>query len=113
MKINKRRQKQIEKDYDPNKTFTIKVLGDPNDVLLQQQIDEINATGNFQRLEIVDEKQFLDGDLKAKKTLNMLGFKPYEIIEDEYKSESGNLIDKYKTIMTKDEWFSKTGRIKL
>ena len=56
---------------------------------------------------------FLDGDLKAKKTLNMLGFKPYEIIEDEYKSESGNLIDKYKTIMTKDEWFSKTGRIKL
>lgn len=56
---------------------------------------------------------FLDGDSKAKQTLNMLGFRPYKIIEDEYKSESGNLIDEYKTIMTKDEWFSKTGRIKL
>ena len=54
---------------------------------------------------------YLDGNKKAKKVLDKLGFKAYMIIEDEYKSENGTLIDEYKTIMTKDNWFSKTGRI--
>lgn len=54
---------------------------------------------------------YLDGNIKAKKVLDKLGFKPYMIIEDEYKSENGTLIDEYKTIMTKDNWLSKTGRM--
>lgn len=56
---------------------------------------------------------FSDGNVKGKRVLDKLGFKPYKIIKDAFKSESGNLIDDYKTIMTKDDWFSKTGRIKL
>lgn len=54
---------------------------------------------------------YLDGNIKAKKVLDKLGFKPYMIIEDEYKGGSGTLIDEYKTIMTKDNWLSKTGRM--
>ena len=54
---------------------------------------------------------YSDGNIKAKKVLDKLGFKPYKIIKDAWKSESGNMIDDYKTIMTKEDWFSKTGRI--
>lgn len=56
---------------------------------------------------------YLDGNIKAKKVLDKLGFKPYEILQDVYESEKGNKIDLYKTIMTKEDWFSKTGRIPL
>lgn len=54
---------------------------------------------------------YSDGNVKAKKVLDKLGFKPYEIIKDSWKSEYGNMIDDYKTIMTKEDWFSKTGKI--
>jgi len=49
--------------------------------------------------------------VKAKRVLDKLGFKAYEIIEDSFKSELGTMIDSYKVIMTKDAWFSKTGKI--
>lgn len=52
-----------------------------------------------------------DGNVKAKRVLDKLGFKAYEIIEDSFKSELGTMIDSYKVIMTKDDWFSKTGKI--
>ena len=54
---------------------------------------------------------YSDGNVKAKKVLDKLGFKPYEIIKDSWKSSLGNMIDDYKTIMTKEDWFSKTGKI--
>lgn len=55
---------------------------------------------------------YSDGNKKSKRVLDKLGFKPYKIIKDAWKSEYGNMIDDYKTIMTKEDWLSKTGRIK-
>lgn len=54
---------------------------------------------------------YYDGNIKAKRVLDKLGFKPYEIIKDAMKSDNNNMIDNYKTIMTKEDWFSKTGRL--
>lgn len=54
---------------------------------------------------------YSDGNIKAKRVLDKLGFKPYRIIEDAWKAESGNMIDDYKVIMTKDHWFSRTGKL--
>ena len=54
---------------------------------------------------------FSDGNIKAKRVLEKLGFKPYKIIKDAWKSEKGNMIDDYKTIMTKENWLSKTLKI--
>ncbi len=54
---------------------------------------------------------YADGNIKAKKVLDKLGFKAYEIIEDSFMSENKNLVDEYKVIMTKEEWFSKTGKL--
>lgn len=56
---------------------------------------------------------YSDGDVKSKRVIEKLGFKPYQILKDEYKSEKGNLIDVYKTIITKEDWFSRTSKIKL
>lgn len=56
---------------------------------------------------------YLDGDTKSKRVIEKLGFKPYQILQDGYKSEKGNLIDIYKTIITKEDWFSRTSKIKL
>lgn len=55
--------------------------------------------------------EYEDGNLKAKRVLDKLGFKPYSIEKDSFKSEKDNLIDVYKTIMTKEDWFSKTGKL--
>lgn len=54
---------------------------------------------------------YQDGNIKAKRVLDKLGFKPYRIIEDAWKAQSGNMIDDYKVIMTKDCWFSRTGKL--
>ena len=54
---------------------------------------------------------YSDGNKNAKRVLNKLGFKPYDIIKDSLKTTKGNLLDEYKMIMTKDDWFSKTGKI--
>lgn len=54
---------------------------------------------------------YFDGNMKAKRVLDKLGFKPYKLIKDSYTSKDGNLIDEYKVIMTKEDWFSKTGRL--
>ena len=54
---------------------------------------------------------FSDGNIKAKRVLEKLGFKPYKIIKDAWKSEKGNMIDDYKTIMTKENWLSRTLKI--
>lgn len=54
---------------------------------------------------------YQDGNVKAKRVFDKLGFKPYKIIKDSQKSEFGNMIDDYKVIMTKEDWFSRTGRI--
>ena len=55
--------------------------------------------------------EYEDGNLRAKRVLDKLGFKPYSIEKDLLKSAKGNLIDVYKTIMTKEDWFSKTGKL--
>ena len=54
---------------------------------------------------------YSDGNIKSKRVLDKLGYKPYKIIKDSWKSKSGNMIDDYKMIMTKEDWFSKTGKI--
>lgn len=54
---------------------------------------------------------YLECNKNAKKLLGKLGFKPYTIIEDAFKSERGNLLDKYKVIINKEDWFSKTGKL--
>lgn len=54
---------------------------------------------------------YQDDNMKAKRVLDKLGFKPYKIIKDSMKSENGNMVDEYKTIMTKEDWFSKTGKL--
>lgn len=54
---------------------------------------------------------FSDGNIKAKRVLEKLGFKPYKIIKDAWKSEKGNMIDDYQTMMTKEDWLSRTTKI--
>lgn len=54
---------------------------------------------------------YYDGNIKAKRVMNKLGFKPHKIIEDDYETVNGNLIDNYKMIMTKEDWFSRTTKI--
>lgn len=54
---------------------------------------------------------YADGNIKAKRVLDKLGYKAYEIIKDSFTSENNNLVDEYKVIMTKEEWFSKTGQL--
>ncbi len=54
---------------------------------------------------------YQDGNIKAKRALDKLGFKPHKITLDSYKSCEGNLIDEYEVIMTKEDWFSKTGKL--
>ncbi len=54
---------------------------------------------------------YYDGNMKAKRVLDKLGFKPYKLVKDSFKSKNGNLVDVYKVIMTKEDWFSKTGRL--
>ena len=54
---------------------------------------------------------YSDGNLRAKRVLDKLGFKAYQIIKDSFKSEKENYIDEYKVIMSKEDWFSKTGKL--
>ena len=54
---------------------------------------------------------YQDDNLKAKRVLDKLGFKPYALLKNTSLSDKGNMIDEYKTIMTKEDWFSRTGKI--
>lgn len=54
---------------------------------------------------------YADGNIKAKRVLDKLGFKPHKIISDALKSKHGGMIDYYEVIMTKDAWFSRTAKI--
>lgn len=54
---------------------------------------------------------YQDGNMKAKRVLDKLGFKPHKIISDAYKAETGNMVDNYEVIMTKEDWFSRTGKL--
>ena len=54
---------------------------------------------------------YSDGNIKSKRVLEKLGFKPYKIIKDSWKSDKGNMIDDYKTIMTKEDFLSRTSKI--
>ncbi len=56
---------------------------------------------------------YLECNTRVKNLLGKLGFKPYMIIEEDFKTPKGNLLDEYKVIMTKEDWFSKTGNIKI
>lgn len=54
---------------------------------------------------------YQDGNMKAKRVLDKLGFKPHKIMSDAYKTETGNMVDNYEVIMTKEDWFSRTGKL--
>lgn len=56
---------------------------------------------------------YLDGDIKSKRFLGKLGFKPYLIKYDAVQIEKGRPIDNYITIMTKEDWFSRTTKISI
>ncbi len=52
---------------------------------------------------------YVDGNEKARRVLNKLGFKPYGIDKDAYKGKC----DIYKMILEKEDWLSRTSKIKL
>lgn len=54
---------------------------------------------------------YLECNVRAKNLLGKLGFKAYMIIEDEFKTPKGNMLDEYKVIINKEDWFSKTGKL--
>lgn len=54
---------------------------------------------------------YLDGDIKSKRVLGKLGFKPFKIKYDAVEFEKNKLVDNYITIMTKENWFSRTAKI--
>ncbi len=56
--------------------------------------------------------KYLDGNLKAKKLVEKLGFKPYKIKMDAYYNGDSDIIDEYVLIMKKEDWLSKTQKIK-
>lgn len=56
-----RKKKEVKPEVK-EEPRTIKVIGDPNDPVLQQQIKEINESGNFLPMEIVSEEEFLYSD---------------------------------------------------
>lgn len=54
---------------------------------------------------------YLDGDNKSKNVLSKLGFKPYKIKYDAVEVEKNKIVDNYITIMTKEDWLSRTMKI--
>lgn len=56
--------------------------------------------------------RYIDGDVKVKHITEKLGFKPYNIKKDAIKIEN-SLYDEYYVLMKKEDWLSKTGKIKL
>ena len=56
---------------------------------------------------------YVDGNKKAKRVLSKLGFKPHGIKKDGYESIKHNKLDIYETIMEKEDWLSRTSKIKL
>lgn len=52
---------------------------------------------------------YIDGNDRAKRVLNKLGFRPYGIDKDAYKDK----FDIYKLVMEKEDWLSRTSKIKL
>lgn len=56
---------------------------------------------------------YLDGDVKSKRVLGKLGFKPFEIRYDAVEYEKNKLVDNYITIMTKEDWLSRTQKISM
>lgn len=54
---------------------------------------------------------YYDGNARAKRVLDKLGFKPYKLLKDSFEGKNGNLIDGYKVVMTKEDWFSRTGQL--
>lgn len=55
--------------------------------------------------------EYLDGNKKAKRILDKLGFKAYYIDKDVMANK--DFVDKYVLIMEKEEWLSRTTKIKL
>lgn len=54
---------------------------------------------------------YLEGDVKSKRVLGKLGFKPFNIERDSVEFDN-YMVDKYITIMTKEDWLSRTTKIK-
>ncbi len=54
--------------------------------------------------------RYVDGESKIKHICEKLGFKPYLINKDSF-AISNDKLDEYIVIMTKEDWFSKTGKI--
>lgn len=57
--------------------------------------------------------KYKEGNNKAKRVLEKVGFKPYMIDKDAYKTENGNLIDDYEVIMEKEDFLSRTLKISI
>lgn len=57
--------------------------------------------------------KYSDGNIRSKRVMEKLGFKPFMIEQDSWKNEKGNLVDDYVMIMTKDDFLSKTARLKV
>lgn len=55
---------------------------------------------------------YLEGDLKSQRVLSKLGFKPFEIKYDLVLFENNKMLDKYMMIITKEDWLSRTTKIK-
>ncbi|MEG0826660.1 MAG: GNAT family N-acetyltransferase [Bacilli bacterium] len=54
---------------------------------------------------------YSDGNNKVKRICGKLGFIPYRINKDSWKTESGDSIDDYEVILNKETWLSRTQKI--
>lgn len=81
-----------------NKGYMIESLSSVIDYLFSLGYDSVLCT-------------YLECNKRVKNLLGKLGFKPYMIIKDSFKSVKGNMIDEYEVMIKKDDWFSKTGRL--
>lgn len=55
---------------------------------------------------------YSDGNIKSRRVLEKLNFKPHKIIKDAWKSDLGTNIDDYELIMSKEDWLSRTQKLK-
>ncbi len=82
-----------------NKGYATEAINAVIDFLVEKSYDKIII-------------RYLEGDTKVKHISEKLGFKPYDITKDVAVFDKSYL-DEYQVVMLKDDWLSKTGKLKI
>lgn len=104
----------LDENFD-NKSVGLKVNIHPNSWRKGYATETLVNVINFLFKEGCDNVicSYEDGNKKAKRLLEKLGFKAYKILNDSSATLKNNLVDVYSLIIEKEDWLSRTSKIKL